>query len=145
MKKTFVGIGFAIRPANGIVLGRTDAIATSEAETGQGQATGHRHLVHVFPAVFAAHLAQIAVDFAITAAGGLHFTVALVITRLGGRAMVKSHGNDVLAARLFLHLAFSSVDVAVGSAHWKVRLPLLRARFHALIIGSDLHARADMS
>ena len=37
------------------------------------------------------------------------------------------------------------VDIAIRSADWEVRLFLLGARFRALIVGSDFHARSNVS
>lgn len=97
------------------------------------------------PAVLAAHLAEIAVNLAVTAANGLNLSVALAVARLGGRAVVQRHRDDVLSTRLLLHFALSPVDIAVGATDRLVRFPLVRARFRARVIGGNLHAGADMS
>ena len=99
----------------------------------------------IIPAVFAAHFAEITVNFAITAAYGLNLSVTLSVARLGGRAVVQCNRDDVLSTRLFFHFALRPVDIAVGSANGKVRLPLVRAQFRARVIRSYLHACADMS
>ena len=65
---------------------------------------------HNSPAVFGAHFAQVAIDFAVGSARGLDATVARLRrsglgARLAGGAVVQRYGDHVLAACPPLHFA----------------------------------------
>lgn len=79
-----------------------------------------RDIKKQLPAVFASHFTKVAINFAIATADGLNFAIAFVVARLGARAVMQRHGNNMLSASLFLHLAFRSGKPSQQIDNWRV-------------------------